>query len=188
AYGLVPAHEGIKRAREKLLDQLAIVEHGIVFRYIPAGTFLMGSNHGDPDESPIHPVQLDAYWLSETPISWAKFCELMDFQPPPDGMPDADWEKRQSPQWVQQVMNLVPEEVREPELWVSALNAYGRMCLQYCENETTRARDWHAHAPKHDWKKSDGKIITSVELFGSPKRVNPDVPYGYDEKPVIGLE
>lgn len=188
AYGLAPEHEGIQRARATLLDRLAIVEHGIVFRYIPAGTFLMGSEAGDPDESPVHPVQLDAYWLSETPISWAKFCELMDFQPPPNGMPGKDWESKQSGEWVQQVMNLIPVDLREPELWSSALNAYPHLCLQYCESETIRARDWHAHVPTMEWKNHEGKVQTSADIFGLPPRTNADSIYTYDEKPIVGIQ
>ena len=36
----------------------------------------MGSDIGDPDELPVHEVQLSHYWLSETPISWAVFCRV----------------------------------------------------------------------------------------------------------------
>ena len=40
AYGLQPDDEAIWVARANVLDELGIEEHGIVFRYIPAGTFL----------------------------------------------------------------------------------------------------------------------------------------------------
>ncbi|MCL4256680.1 MAG: SUMF1/EgtB/PvdO family nonheme iron enzyme, partial [Anaerolineae bacterium] len=167
AYGLAPTHEAIQRARATLLDRLAIVEHGMVFRYIPAGIFLMGSDVGDPDEAPVHPVQLDAYWLSETPISWVKYCELMGFRPPPDGDPDEDWEKRQSQAWVQQVMNLLPIDVRDPDIWVSALSPYQQLCVQYCENETIQATDWHAHIPSKEWRRgTDGMKQTSADIIG----------------------
>jgi formylglycine-generating enzyme required for sulfatase activity len=32
-------------------------------------------------------VLLSPYWLSETPVSWAAFCRLMDWEPPPSGFP-----------------------------------------------------------------------------------------------------
>ena len=54
AFGLAPNREDIATVRAKLLNQLSVVEHGIHFRYIPAGTFLMGSDEGDPDEQPVH--------------------------------------------------------------------------------------------------------------------------------------
>ncbi len=87
AYGLAPDDGEIQKSRQKLLDELSVTEHGIHFRYIPSGTFLMGSEDGDPDEQPIHAVQLDHYWLSETPISWATYCEVMQYSPPPEGLP-----------------------------------------------------------------------------------------------------
>ena len=45
----------------------------------------------DPaDEQPLHPVWLSAYWLSETPVSWADYCRLMQWQGPPAGVPDGE--------------------------------------------------------------------------------------------------
>jgi sulfatase modifying factor 1 len=76
AYGLDPAARDLQFAREKLLDQLAVVEHGLRFRYIPGGLFLMGSDSGEPDERPCHAVGLSPYWISETPISWNAFQRL----------------------------------------------------------------------------------------------------------------
>ncbi len=87
AFGIAPEIETIRQRRASVLDQLSVVEHGLCFRYVPAGPFLMGSNVGEPDEQPWHPVWLSAYWLSETPISWAAYCRLMDWSPPPEGFP-----------------------------------------------------------------------------------------------------
>jgi formylglycine-generating enzyme required for sulfatase activity len=106
--------------RRDLLDRLAVVEHGIRFRYVPAGTFEMGSATGDPDERPVHPVTLDAYWLAETPMTWAAYCDLMGWEPPPAGRP------------------------RDPGFH---LNEQNKIRLQYCESETQHAFDWHAHIP-----------------------------------------
>src|SRR5207245_200639 len=36
------------------------------------------------------PVWLSAYWLSETPVSWADYCRLMQWQGPPAGVPDGE--------------------------------------------------------------------------------------------------
>jgi len=82
AFGLDPENKEIASSRRELLERLAITEHGIKFCYIPAGSFLMGSELGELDEQPVHPVRLDDYWLSETPITWLTFCELMDWYPP----------------------------------------------------------------------------------------------------------
>ncbi len=75
-----------KDFRRNLLDSLAIEDDGILFRYIPAGTFLMGSDGGDPDEQPVHPVEIAEYWLSETPVSLAAFARIMGYNLPPQRM------------------------------------------------------------------------------------------------------
>lgn len=87
AFALAPTREDIRRERAAALDALAVIEHGITWRYIPAGPFVMGSEQGDDDESPPHAVELDAYYLSDTPITWVTYCARMGFSPPPGGMP-----------------------------------------------------------------------------------------------------
>ena len=69
AFGIDPDNEKVRAARSRVLDSLAVTEHGVVWRYVPAGTFLMGSLDGDPDEQPRHPVCLDAYWIAQEPTT-----------------------------------------------------------------------------------------------------------------------
>lgn len=87
AYGLDPEDATCAKQRELLLNRLAVVEHGITFRYIPAGSFMMGSADGDPDERPIHVRRLDAYWIADIPTTWARYCELRGWAAPPQGFP-----------------------------------------------------------------------------------------------------
>lgn len=86
-YGIRPDFVNLTRLRAEVLDRLAIVEHGLRFRYIPAGRFLMGCDEGEPDERPRHTVWLSAYYLAETPTSWTAYCRCMDFALPPRGCP-----------------------------------------------------------------------------------------------------
>lgn len=37
--------------------------------YVPAGTFQMGSDSGEADEKPVHPVTLDAFWIDRTEVT-----------------------------------------------------------------------------------------------------------------------
>jgi formylglycine-generating enzyme required for sulfatase activity len=67
AFAIDPTDAKIVEPRRRVLDSLAVTEDGVVFRYVPAGTFLMGSLDGDPDELPRHPVYLDAFWIAECP-------------------------------------------------------------------------------------------------------------------------
>ena len=88
AFGLAPDDPDVSSARALLLGKLRIEEHGLVFRYVPAGPFLMGAEDGDPDERPVHVVELDAFWMTEVPITWSAYHALMGWPPPPDGIPE----------------------------------------------------------------------------------------------------
>lgn len=177
AFGLDPENAEIGSARRRLLDRLSVTELGITFRYVPAGSYLMGSEHGDEDESPVHPVELTHYWISETPISWARYCELMDWMPPPLGMPNEVDQKS------------MDADLKTPEKLLWRLSGANRIRLQYCEDETLRARDWHAHAPPQDWTKGkSGETVSSRTLFGPPDRANAELPWGYNAKPMVCVD
>jgi len=51
---------------------------GMVEVYIPAGVFTMGSNFGDGDESPVHEVTLDAFWIDKTEVTNAMYQKCVD--------------------------------------------------------------------------------------------------------------
>jgi formylglycine-generating enzyme required for sulfatase activity len=85
AFGIASHIAEIRERRRDVLNRLSVVEHGLVFRYIPGGPFLMGSNQGESDERPWHPVWLSPYWMAETPISWSAYCRLMGWQSPREG-------------------------------------------------------------------------------------------------------
>jgi len=173
AYGLNPENHDIAIARKQILDQLAVVEHGMKFCYIPAGTFLMGSEIGDSDEQPIHPVELGDFWLSEMPISWAAYCELMNWEAPPNASP-------------------TEEKPENHDMASFSLHQENKIRLQYCENTTKHAIDWHAHDPEQEWvdypnHHSGKKPVTSQELFGLPERENQELPWGYEEIPMVSV-
>lgn len=129
AYGNLPADAAIAQQRLALLDEFALHEHGLVWRYVPAGPFMMGSNEGDPDERPVHSRMVDAFWITDVPITWAAYCRLMGWEPPPIGFPPEDQR---------------PEPVgNDNPLFI--LRELGKMRRQYCESDTNAARDWHRH-------------------------------------------
>jgi formylglycine-generating enzyme required for sulfatase activity len=173
AFGLSPGSEPINAARHALLDRLAIVAHGITFRYIPAGTFVMGSDTGEPDEGPAHPVRLDKFWLSDSPVSWAAYCDLTGWQPPPYAAPTDDGTGIEGD----------GESTGRSGFFLREEN---KIRMQYCEDATTGATDWHAHAPEHQWHDSDGPISSRI-LFGSPAREDPRRPWRYDRKPMVSV-
>jgi formylglycine-generating enzyme required for sulfatase activity len=114
-------------------------------------------------------VWLSPYWLTETPVSWAAFCRLMDWEPPPRGFtrgyvgPAGGFDMR-----------------------AAAVGGENKIRLQYCEDRTLRARDWHSHAPGQTWGQG-AQTQTSQELFGAPDRDDPDAPWQYDTKPMVAV-
>ena len=41
--------------------------------FVPAGSFMMGSEEGDEDEQPVHEVTLDAFWIDRTEVTNEQF-------------------------------------------------------------------------------------------------------------------
>jgi serine/threonine-protein kinase len=50
---------------------------GMEMVYIPAATFMMGSDDGEEDEQPVHEVYLDAYWIDRTEVTNAMFATFL---------------------------------------------------------------------------------------------------------------
>ena len=50
----------------------------LVWVYVPAGQFPMGSDVGEPDELPIHVVYLDGYWINKYQTTVAQFREFVE--------------------------------------------------------------------------------------------------------------
>ena len=42
-------------------------------RWIPEGTFLMGTEDFYPEEAPVQPVSVDGFWIDETAVTAAQF-------------------------------------------------------------------------------------------------------------------
>ena len=66
--------------------------------YVPAGSFMMGSNDGNADEKPVHEVFLDAYWIDKYEVSNGQYakCVQSGACKPPDRM---DYLTRRSYYW-----------------------------------------------------------------------------------------
>lgn len=174
AYSLAPHEDEIVKTRKTLLERMRIEELGLVFRYIPAGPFMMGSDHGDMDESPVHPVELEAFWMADVPITWAAYHDLIGWPPPPNGVPPDDTKSK--------------KKKKEGDFDAAMFHLYQdhKIRRQYCETETVRARDWHAHAPETEWHQ--GNVVKKAsELFGPVARKDTARPWTYDEKPMVAV-
>lgn len=47
-------------------------------KWIPGGTFVMGDNHGPPDEAPRHAVALDGFWMDVYEVTNQQFQDFVD--------------------------------------------------------------------------------------------------------------
>ena len=53
------------------------IADGMQMVYVPAGEFTMGSDEGDDDKRPVHPVYLDAYWIDQTEVTNAMYIKCV---------------------------------------------------------------------------------------------------------------
>ncbi len=50
---------------------------GIELVFVPGGTFTMGSEEGDPDERPLHEVDLSSFWIGRTEVTVAQYRRVI---------------------------------------------------------------------------------------------------------------
>ena len=55
-----------------------IGEKGETLVYVPAGEFTMGSDTGDSDDTPVHTVYLDAFWIDQTEVTNKQYQACVD--------------------------------------------------------------------------------------------------------------
>jgi len=50
----------------------------VIMDYVPAGPFIMGTEHGLTDEQPAHIVSLDAFWMDQTEVTNALYSKCVE--------------------------------------------------------------------------------------------------------------
>jgi formylglycine-generating enzyme required for sulfatase activity len=147
--------------RARLLAALSVTEHELVFRYVPAGPFVMGNDEGEHDEYPAHPVTLSHFWITDTPITWSDYCRLMGWLSPEEGGMPRTWAEG---------------HVGETRSHRFALHEENKIRAQYCESETQQARDWHAHVVGNEQLRA---------IFAAPPRHDVESAWRYGDKPMV---
>lgn len=151
---------------QEVLDGLAVQEHGLTFRYVPAGTFLMGSDRGEPDEAPEHPVTLPGFWMAEAPLSWADFARVLGWPAPP-ALPSGE--------------QLAPLAAAFGERRAAfAYNNDSRMRLRYCDDAAPGA-----DGPAGRWP-GGGTVAGAPGAPGGPARAE-EGPPRFSTKPMVAV-
>jgi formylglycine-generating enzyme len=111
--------------------------------WVPRGSFLMGSEDFYPEERPVHEVEVEGFWMDETPVSAAEFRSFVretgyvtvaERPLDPTDYPDAD-----------------------PELLVPGSLVFRRTAGPVPLNDM---RNWWEYAPGAYWKKPGGPRTT----------------------------
>jgi formylglycine-generating enzyme required for sulfatase activity len=107
--------------------------------WVPAGTYLMGSDRHYPDEAPAHQVTVDGFWMDETAVTNADFRRFVEAtgyvtsaeRPPnPDDYPGA-----------------------KPEMLVPASIVFQRPAFRV---DLRNHFNWWAYVPGADWRHPRG--------------------------------
>jgi sulfatase modifying factor 1 len=61
---------------------------GMVFIRLPGGAYKMGSENGDPNESPVHEVEVDGFLVGKFEVTQAVWEKVMGYNPSDDANPD----------------------------------------------------------------------------------------------------
>ena len=127
---------------ERAPDDSATERPGM--RFVPGGTFAMGSEAFYPEERPVHPVTVGGFWMDETPVTAAqfrrfvretKYTTLAERPLDPEQYPDAD-----------------------PELLVPGSLVFRRTAGPV---DLDDHRNWWEYLPGAYWKHPGGKGTTT---------------------------
>ena len=55
------------------MEQIRVAKDGKKMQYIPGGKFVMGSEHGYPEEKPLHEVEIAPFYMDENLVINAEF-------------------------------------------------------------------------------------------------------------------
>ncbi len=116
---------------------------GSGMRWVPGGTFAMGSEHFYPEERPVHQVYVDGFWMDETPVTAAEFRRFV----------------RETKYVTVAERPLDPEQYPDalPELMVPGSLVFRKTLGPVPLDDI---RNWWEYVPGTSWKRPGGKGTT----------------------------
>jgi len=89
-------------------------------RWIPTGSFLMGSNDFDPEERPLHPVTVAGFWIDRRPVTvrdFRTFAETTGYRT------DAEKDEAMPGPLIFRPVGRRPRALELPDLWRTVRDA-----------------------------------------------------------------
>ena len=129
--------------------------------WIPGSTYVMGNNHGPPDEAPRHAVALDGFWMDTLEVTNAQFKKFVDasgYVTLPEKQPELRSLKEGS--GLDQLVIL--EEMNQPGSICSlTINSRNKI-------DERGAYSWWQYVPGANWKHPEGPDSSITDRMDHP--------------------
>ena len=112
-------------------------------RWIPGGTFAMGSEDFYPEERPVHRVTVDGFWMDEHPVTAAQFRRFV--------------RETKYVTLAERPLDAAQYPDADPELLVPGSLVFRKTTARSTSNDH---RNWWEYVPGADWKRPGGKGTT----------------------------
>jgi sulfatase modifying factor 1 len=129
--------------------------------WIPGGSFVMGNNHGPPDEAPRHAVALDGFWMDTREVTneqFQEFVEATGYVTLPEKKPE--------------LRSLKEGSGLEDLAILEEMNQPGSICSlpisSRDEIDDRGAYSWWQYVPGANWKHPEGPDSTIHDRLDHP--------------------
>lgn len=124
-------------------DRLTSPKDGMQMLYVPEGEFSMGTDNGEPEESPAHTVFLDAFWIDQTEVTNKMFANFLN----------AQTEQSQIPDWV---------DTNDEDLQVQRVDSAWQAVAGYADYPVIEVK-WAGAAAYCAWRGEGTRLPTEAE-------------------------
>ena len=149
-------------------------ENGVVYVYIPAGEFMMGSSDEDElagdDEKPQHPVYIDEFWIMQTEVTIAQYKLCIDAEVCAE--PNNDWwDKPDFAGWP--VTNVAWNQAKTYAEWRGGRLPTEAEWEKACRGTDGHIYPWGIEVPNGDLANFGNRIGNPTEVGSYPEGVSP---------------
>jgi formylglycine-generating enzyme required for sulfatase activity len=174
-------------ARSQGFRELLEGELALTMLWIPPGRFWMGSPEGElersDNEGPQHPVQLEGFFMSQTPITQAQWREVASWQP----QEGEEWKRELNPdpsRFQGEKARLLEGETTTDRRPVERVSWHEAM--EFCSRLRQRTGRHYTLPSEAQWEYACRAGTTTPFHFGetiTPELANYDGNFSYDDGP-----